>query len=103
MTVRALVGLGALGSGAKLAVIGFGPGPMVPPLEHRADAPPPVRPASGAPTQAAVMAYSRAVLYADRGDRTRAIEQYNRALTAFPQYTQARTECNRLQAGACGS
>jgi TolB-like protein len=75
----------------------------LPPLERRADAPPPVRPATGAPTQAAVMAYSRAVLYADRGDRTRAIEQYNRALTAFPQYTQARTECNRLQQGACGS
>lgn len=75
----------------------------LPPLERRADAPPPARPATGAPTQAAVMAYSRAVLYADRGDNTRAIEQYHRALTAFPQYTQARTECNRLQAGACGS
>jgi TolB-like protein len=73
----------------------------LPPLERRADAPAPPRPAAGAPTQAAVMAYSRAVLYADRGDTQRAVEQYNRALTAFPQYTQARTECNRLQAGAC--
>ena len=73
----------------------------LPPLERRADAPPPVRPATGTPTQAAVMAYSRAVLYADRGDTQRAVEQYNRALAAFPQYTQARTECNRLQAGAC--
>jgi TolB-like protein len=73
----------------------------LPPLERRADAPPPVRPATGAPTQSAVMAYSRAVLYADRGDNTRAVEQYRRALTAFPQYTQARSECNRLQAGAC--
>jgi Tfp pilus assembly protein PilF len=73
----------------------------LPPLEHRADAPPPVRPATGAPTQAAVMAYSRAVLYSDRGDTQRAVEQYRRALTAFPQYTQAQSECNRLQAGAC--
>jgi len=73
----------------------------LPPLERRADAPPPVRPATGAPTQSAVMAYSRAVLYADRGDTQRAVEQYRRALTAFPQYTQARSECNRLQAGAC--
>ena len=73
----------------------------LPPLERRADAPPPVRPATGAPTQAAVMAYSRAVLYADRGDNTRAVEQYRRALTAFPQYTQARSECNRLQPGGC--
>jgi TolB-like protein len=75
----------------------------LPPLERRADAPPPVRPAAGAPTQQAVMAYSRAVLYADRGERDRAVEQYRRALTAFPQYTLARAECNRLQAGACGS
>jgi TolB-like protein len=73
----------------------------LPPLERRADAPPPARPATGAPTQNAVMAYSRAVLYADRGDTQRAVEQYRRALTAFPQYTQARTECNRLQANAC--
>ena len=47
------------------------------------------------------MAYSRAVLYADRGDTGRAVEQYRRALQAFPQYTQARTACNSLQAGAC--
>lgn len=73
----------------------------LPPLERRADAAPPARPATGAPTQNAVMAYSRAVLYADRGDTQRAVEQYRRALTAFPQYTQARAECNRLQAGAC--
>ena len=73
----------------------------LPPLERRADAPAPVRPATGAPTQSAVMAYSRAVLYADRGDTQRAVEQYRRALTAFPQYTQAKTECNRLQTGAC--
>ncbi|MEK7667973.1 MAG: CsgG/HfaB family protein [Gemmatimonadota bacterium] len=73
----------------------------LPPLERRADAEQPPRPATGAVTQQAVMAYSRAVLYADRGDTQRAVEQYRRALTAFPQYTQARTECNRLQTGAC--
>jgi TolB-like protein len=73
----------------------------LPPLERRTDAEQPARPATGAPTQQAVMAYSRAVLYSDRGDTQRAVEQYRRALTAFPQYTQARSECNRLQAGAC--
>jgi len=56
-----------------------------------------------APPTQAVMAYSRAVLYADRGDTQRAVEQYRRALQAFPQYTQARSDCNRLQAGACGA
>jgi TolB-like protein len=73
----------------------------LPPLERHADAAAPARPATGAPTQTAVMAYSRAVLYADRGDTQRAVEQYRRAIVAFPQYTQARTECNRLQANAC--
>ena len=49
------------------------------------------------------MAYSRAVLYADRGDTQRAIEQYRRALQIFPAYTQPKVDCNRLQAGACAS
>jgi len=53
------------------------------------------------PPTPAVMAYSRAVLYADRGDTQRAVEQYRRAISVFPDYTQARTDCNRLQAGAC--
>ena len=56
-----------------------------------------------APPTQAVMAYSRAVLYADRGDTQRAIEQYRRALQIFPAYTQPKVECNRLQAGACGA
>ncbi len=55
----------------------------------------------GKPPTQAVMAYSRAVLYADRGDTQRAVEQYRRAIAAFPNYTQAKTDCNRLQAGAC--
>ena len=59
------------------------------------------RQANPAPPTQAVMAYSRAVLYADRGDNERAVEQYRRALQVFPAYTQAKTDCNRLQAGAC--
>ncbi len=57
----------------------------------------------GTPPTQAVMAYSRAVLYADRGDTQRAVEQYRRAIAAFPNYTRAREDCNRLQAGACAS
>jgi Tfp pilus assembly protein PilF len=59
------------------------------------------RQANPAPPTQAVMAYSRAVLYADRGDTQRAVEQYRRAITVFPAYTQAKADCNRLQAGAC--
>lgn len=59
------------------------------------------RQANPAPPTQAVMAYSRAVLYADRGDNERAVEQYRRALQVFPAYTQAKADCNRLQAGAC--
>jgi TolB-like protein len=55
----------------------------------------------GAPPTTAVMAFSRAVLYADRGDTQRAVDQYRRAIQAFPNYTQAKTNCNSLQAGAC--
>lgn len=71
----------------------------LPPLERRAmdDH----RQANPAPPTQAVMAYSRAVLYADRGDTERAVEQYRRALSVFPAYTRAKTDCNRLQAGAC--
>jgi TolB-like protein len=54
-----------------------------------------------APPSQAVMAYSRAVLYADRGETERAVEQYRRALQIFPQYTVARAGCNSLQQGAC--
>jgi len=74
-------------------------GANLPPLERRASEE--FRQQNPAPPTQAVMAYSRAILYADRGDTERAVEQYRRALTAFPTYTQARSECNRLQAGAC--
>lgn len=71
----------------------------LPPLERRAMDE--HRERNPAPPTQAVMAYSRALLYADRGETQRAVEQYRRALQTFPQYTQARLECNRLQAGAC--
>lgn len=70
----------------------------LPPLERRAVE---EHRQQGAPPTQAVMAYSRAVLYADRGDKERAVEQYRRAIAAFPNYSQAKTDCNRLQAGAC--
>ncbi len=73
----------------------------VPPLERHAMEE--FRQGHQAPPTAAVMAYSRAVLYADRGDTQRAIEQYRRAITVFPAYTQAKADCNRLQANACAS
>ena len=73
----------------------------LPPLERHAMEE--FRQGHQAPPTAAVMAYSRAVLYADRGDKDRAVEQYRRALHEFPNYTQAKTECERLQAGACAS
>ncbi len=71
----------------------------LPPLEHRAMQE--FRQANPVPPTQAVMAYSRAVLYADRGDTQHAIEQYRRALQIFPAYTQPKADCNRLQAGAC--
>lgn len=70
----------------------------LPPLERRVQE---EHQRQGTPNTQAVMAYSRAVLYADRGDTNRAVEQYRAALAAFPQYTQARADCNRLQQGAC--
>jgi len=71
----------------------------LPPLERHAMEE--FRQQNPAPPTQAVMAYSRAVLYADRGDTEHAVEQYRRAIAAFPAYTQAKTDCNRLQAGAC--
>lgn len=38
---------------------------------------------------AALTYYSRALLYQDRGDKTRAAEYYRKALEAFPAYTEA--------------
>lgn len=41
------------------------------------------------PTEALNL-YSRALLYEDRGDRTRAIELYEKALDKFPDFTEAK-------------
>lgn len=71
----------------------------LPPLERRAMEQ--HREQNPAPPSQAVLAYSRAMLYADRGDTQRAVEQYRRAISIFPQYTQARAACNQLQQGAC--
>ncbi len=48
------------------------------------------------PTEALTY-YSRALLYQDRGQRDKAIEYYNRALSVFPQYTEASEGLRRLQ------
>jgi TolB-like protein len=48
------------------------------------------------PTEALTF-YSRALLYQDRGQRDKAIEYYNRALSVFPQYTEATEGLRRLQ------
>jgi len=40
--------------------------------------------------------YSRGLLYRDRGDRTRAAEMFQKAVTAFPQYAEAQAELQRV-------
>lgn len=44
--------------------------------------------ARSVPTEALTL-YSRALLYQDRGDNTRAADYYRRALEVFPQYAEA--------------
>jgi len=48
------------------------------------------------PTEALAL-YSRALLYQDRGDRQRAIEYYQKALAAFPDYTEASEGLKRIR------
>lgn len=50
------------------------------------------------PTEA-VQLYSRALLYADRGDTQRAAELFNRAIQVFPQYTEAQEGLRQLKQG----
>lgn len=45
----------------------------------------------------AVTLYSRALLYADRGDTARATELYNRAIEVFPDYTEAKEGLRQLR------
>lgn len=54
--------------------------------------------ARNVPTEALAL-YSRALLYQDRGDKTKAIEYYNAAVKAFPEYTEAREGLRRLSGG----
>ncbi|MEO8200379.1 MAG: CsgG/HfaB family protein [Gemmatimonadota bacterium] len=48
------------------------------------------------PTEALTY-YSRALLYQDRGEKDKAIEYYNRAIAAFPQYTEAQEGLRKAQ------
>ena len=50
------------------------------------------------PTEA-LQLYSRALLYADRGDATRAAELFNRAIEVFPDYTEAQEGLRQLKQG----
>lgn len=50
------------------------------------------------PTEA-LQLYSRALLYADRGDNTRAAELFNRAIEVFPEYTEAQEGLRQLKQG----
>lgn len=62
-----------------------------------------VHPASGdqrtnrqVPTEALTY-YSRALLYQDRGQRDKAVEMYQRAISVFPEYTEASEGLKRLK------
>jgi TolB-like protein len=48
----------------------------------------------------AVRLYTKALLYADRGERDRAIELFNQITTDFPQYTEAGEALEQLRSGA---
>jgi TolB-like protein len=48
------------------------------------------------PTEALTF-YSKALLYQDRGERDKAAEMYQRALTVFPEYTEAQQGLQRVK------
>lgn len=50
------------------------------------------------PTEA-LQLYSRALVYADRGDTRRAAELFNRAIEIFPNYTEAQEGLRQLKQG----
>jgi TolB-like protein len=52
--------------------------------------------ARNVPTEALAF-YSRALLYQDRGDKERAIEFYNKAISSFPEYSEAKDGLRRLR------
>lgn len=49
--------------------------------------------------QEALRLYSKALLYADRGDTDRAIELFSQVATEFPEYTEAQDALRQLQQG----
>ena len=49
--------------------------------------------------QEALRLYSKALLYADRGDTDRAIELFSQVATEFPEYTEAQEALRQLQQG----
>jgi TolB-like protein len=49
------------------------------------------------PTEALTY-YSRALLYQDRGQKDKAVEMFNRALTIFPDYAEAQEGLQRVKA-----
>lgn len=51
--------------------------------------------ARNVPTDALAF-YSRAILYQDRGDKSKAVEYYRKAISAFPAYTEAQEGLKRL-------
>jgi TolB-like protein len=49
--------------------------------------------------QEALRLYSKALLYADRGDTDRAVELFNQVTREFPEYTEAQEALRQLQQG----
>ena len=50
------------------------------------------------PTEALTL-YSRALLYQDRGDTAKATELYNKAISVFPEYTEAKDALQQMKQG----
>jgi len=48
----------------------------------------------------AVRLYTKALLYADRGDKERAIDLFRQITTQFPEYTEASEQLKHLQSGS---
>lgn len=48
----------------------------------------------------AVRLYTKALLYADRGDKARAIDLFRQITTQFPEYTEAGEQLKHLQSGS---
>ncbi len=48
------------------------------------------------PTEALAL-YSRALLYEDRGDKAKAVEFYQKALVAYPEYTESKEALRRAR------